>query len=115
MHGFVVFQLRDYSGEYKVQLVSCTLTSRQSYTQPVECRPGDLVTFDLPIRFQQVSDPVAARFSLNTQFSLIRKQELWLAESLQKEDIDSSAFAPGKRSYTFCDKNVEILPKTLMP
>lgn len=54
------------------------------------------MTFDLPIRFQQVSDPVAAQFSLNTDFHLVRKRDLWLSDgSMGFGDESDAAFAPG--------------------
>lgn len=47
-------QVRDYSGTYAVRLLPCTAPLHQEYRLPVTCNPGEPVTFDLDIRFQQV-------------------------------------------------------------
>ena len=50
------------------------------------------------VRFQQVSDPVPAEFSLNTQFHVLKRREAWLAAdhtAIRQADTDV-AFAPGK-------------------
>jgi len=85
-------QVRDYSGDYVVKLVPCTTPMEQRYSHPVTCNPHPAVPFDLQIRFQQVSDPVPAEFSLNTQFHLMKKKSLWLSDGSAGfgEGIDSS-------------------------
>jgi len=50
---------------YHVHLVPCTTSPGQSYSIPIVCDPRDLVIFELPLRFQQISDPVPTKFSLN--------------------------------------------------
>ncbi|XP_017206108.3 FRAS1-related extracellular matrix protein 2 [Oryctolagus cuniculus] len=94
------FAVRDYSGTYTVKLVPCTTPSNQEYHLPVLCNPREPVTFDLDIRFQQVSDPVAAEFSLNTQMYLLSKKSLWLSDGSmgfgQESDV---AFAEGDIIY----------------
>ncbi|KAL4230245.1 FRAS1-related extracellular matrix protein 2 [Mactra antiquata] len=99
---FTSFEARqDFSGDYKINLVPCYASLTQSYTLQPECSYGNPMTFDLPIRFQQVNDPVPAKFSLNTQFYLIRKRDLWLSESLQGLSLreEDTAFAPGDTIY----------------
>ncbi|XP_053399449.1 FRAS1-related extracellular matrix protein 2-like isoform X2 [Mercenaria mercenaria] len=93
--------LQDFSGDYQVHLIPCFATFTQKYSLPMQCTPGDLMTFDLPIRFQQVSDPVATKFSLNTEFYLVRKKDLWLSDSLQGLALreEDTAFAPGDTIY----------------
>ncbi|KAK7882971.1 hypothetical protein WMY93_029145 [Mugilogobius chulae] len=71
---------RDYSGTYTVKLVPCTSPPSLEYSLPPVCSPREPVTFHLDIRFQQVSDPVAAEFSLNTQLMLLSKRTLWLSD-----------------------------------
>ncbi|KAG1699840.1 FRAS1-related extracellular matrix protein 2 [Nymphon striatum] len=44
------------------------------------CNPRDPIEFDMQVRFQQVSDPVPEKFSLNTQFHLMRKRSVWLSD-----------------------------------
>lgn len=91
--------MRDYSGLFKVKLVPCTTAPDQEYTLPVVCSPRDPITFNLPVRFQQVSDAVPAEFSLNTNFHLLRKRELWLSDgSMGFGDESDAAFAEGELS-----------------
>jgi hypothetical protein len=47
------------------------------------------MTFDLPIRFQQVSEPVPSKFTLNTKFRLMKKRELWLSEDQNEYEIET--------------------------
>ncbi|XP_004577563.2 FRAS1-related extracellular matrix protein 2 [Ochotona princeps] len=94
------FAVRDYSGTYTVKLVPCTTPSSQEYRLPITCNPREPITFDFDIRFQQVSDPVAAEFSLNTQMYLLSKKSLWLSDGSmgfgQESDV---AFAEGDIIY----------------
>ena len=48
----------------------------------------------MEVRFQQVSDPVPAEFSLNTQFHLVSKKSLWTSDGSMGfgEDSDSAFF-----------------------
>ncbi|XP_029030012.1 FRAS1-related extracellular matrix protein 2a [Betta splendens] len=94
------FAVRDYSGTYTVKLIPCTTAQNLEYTVPPVCSPREPVTFDLDIRFQQVSDPVAVEFSLNTQMLLLSKRNLWLSDGSmgfgQESDI---AFSEGDMVY----------------
>ncbi|KAM4706610.1 FRAS1-related extracellular matrix protein 3 [Discoglossus pictus] len=74
------FAVRDYSGTYTVKIIPCSASPNQEYTIPVICNPREPISFDIDIRFQQVSDPVAAEFSLNTQMFLLSKKELWISD-----------------------------------
>ncbi|XP_067348338.1 FRAS1-related extracellular matrix protein 2a isoform X1 [Channa argus] len=94
------FAVRDYSGTYTVKLIPCTTAQNMEYTVPPVCSPREPVTFDLDIRFQQVSDPVAVEFSLNTQMFLLSKRSLWLSDGSmgfgQESDV---AFSEGDTIY----------------
>ncbi|XP_024921627.1 FRAS1-related extracellular matrix protein 2, partial [Cynoglossus semilaevis] len=94
------FAVRDYSGTYTVKLIPCTTAQNTEYTVPPVCSPREPVTFDLDIRFQQVSDPVAVEFSLNTQMFLLSKRSLWLSDGSmgfgQESDV---AFSEGDTIY----------------
>ncbi|XP_059207433.1 FRAS1-related extracellular matrix protein 2-like [Centropristis striata] len=94
------FAVRDYSGSYTVKLIPCTTAQNMEYTLPPVCSPREPVTFDLDIRFQQVSDPVAVEFSLNTQMFLLSKRSLWLSDGSmgfgQETDV---AFSEGDTIY----------------
>ncbi|XP_042229585.1 FRAS1-related extracellular matrix protein 2-like [Homarus americanus] len=94
------YAVRDYSGTYVVHLLTCTATTDLLYTLPLVCDPRDLLTFDLQVRFQQVSDPVSEEFTLNTRFQMMRQRSLWLSHSTT--DIHTHAdvsFYPGDRIY----------------
>ncbi|KAM4627826.1 FRAS1-related extracellular matrix protein 2b [Polymixia lowei] len=94
------FAVRDYSGTYTVKLVPCTSPPSLEYTIPPACNPREPVTFDLDIRFQQVSDPVAAEFSLNTQMILLSKRTLWLSDgSMGFGQESDTAFSQGDVIY----------------
>ncbi|KAM8975891.1 FRAS1-related extracellular matrix protein 2 [Pelodytes ibericus] len=94
------FAVRDYSGTYTVKLIACTTAPYQEYSLPTTCNPREPITFDVDIRFQQVSDPVATEFSLNTQLLLLSKKSLWLSDGSmgfgQESDI---AFSEGDTIY----------------
>lgn len=55
------------------------------------------LTFTLPIRFQQTSDPDAVEFSVRTQFFLLARKDVWLSnktgEVMEQSD---AAFSLGK-------------------
>ncbi|XP_045072817.1 FRAS1-related extracellular matrix protein 2-like, partial [Coregonus clupeaformis] len=94
------FAVRDYSGTYSVKLIPCSTSQNMEYTIPPVCNPREHVTFHLDIRFQQVSDPVAVEFSLNTQIFLLSERNLWLSDGSmgfgQKSDV---AFSEGDTIY----------------
>ncbi|KAG8453958.1 hypothetical protein GDO86_000546, partial [Hymenochirus boettgeri] len=94
------FAVRDYSGTYTVKLIPCTSAPNQEYILPVICNPHEPISFNIDIRFQQVSDPVATEFSLNTQIFLLNKKELWISDGSmgfgQETDI---AFSEGSTIY----------------
>ncbi|CDQ77882.1 unnamed protein product [Oncorhynchus mykiss] len=90
------FAVRDYSGTYTVKLLPCTSPPSLEYSLPPVCNPREPVTFDLDIRFQQVSDPVAAEFSLNTHMLLLSKRTLWLSDgSMGFGQESDTAFSQG--------------------
>uniref|UniRef100_A0A8C4U5I8 FRAS1 related extracellular matrix 3 n=1 Tax=Falco tinnunculus TaxID=100819 RepID=A0A8C4U5I8_FALTI len=94
------FAVRDYSGTYTVKFIPCTAAPGQQYALPVICNPRDPTAFDMDIRFQQVSDPVAAEFSLNTQMFLLSKKELWISDgSMRFGEGADVAFTKGSEIY----------------
>ncbi|KAM7168527.1 FRAS1-related extracellular matrix protein 3 isoform 1-T1 [Macrochelys suwanniensis] len=94
------FAVRDYSGTYTVKCIPCTAAPNQEYTLPIICNPWEQITFEVDIRFQQVSDPVAAEFSLNTQMFLLSKKELWISNgSMGFGEGTDVAFAEGSEIY----------------
>ncbi|XP_056323273.1 FRAS1-related extracellular matrix protein 2a [Danio aesculapii] len=94
------FAVRDYSGTYTVNLIPCTAALNVEFTVPPVCNPREAITFDLDIRFQQVSDPVAVEFSLNTQMFLLSKKALWLSDgSMGFGQESDAAFSEGDVIY----------------
>ncbi|XP_028977079.2 FRAS1-related extracellular matrix protein 2 [Esox lucius] len=95
------FAVCDYSGSYTVTLLPCTAAQNVEYSLPPVCHPRKPVTFDLDIRFQQVSDPVAVEFSLNTQMFLLSKKSLWLSDGSMGfgQEADPVAFSEGDTIY----------------
>ncbi|XP_076130115.1 FRAS1-related extracellular matrix protein 2a isoform X2 [Alosa pseudoharengus] len=94
------FAVRDYSGTYTVKLIPCTAAMNVEYSVPPVCNPREPITFDMDIRFQQVSDPVAVEFSLNTQMLLLSKRDLWLSDgSMGFGQESDAAFSEGEMIY----------------
>uniref|UniRef100_A0A9J8DE10 FRAS1 related extracellular matrix 2b n=1 Tax=Cyprinus carpio carpio TaxID=630221 RepID=A0A9J8DE10_CYPCA len=94
------FAVRDYSGIYTVKLVPCTAPPGIEYSFRPVCHPREPITFELDIRFQQVSDPVSAEFSLNTQMLLLSKKSLWLSDgSMGFGQESDTAFSEGDVIY----------------
>ncbi|XP_074131849.1 FRAS1-related extracellular matrix protein 3 [Sminthopsis crassicaudata] len=94
------FAIRDYSGTYTIKLVPCVAAPQQQYALPMICHPREPIAFDLDIRFQQVSDPVAAEFSLNTRMFLLSKKELWISDDSMGFGAGSDvAFSEGSMIY----------------
>lgn len=92
--------MRDYSGQYIIQLVPCTAPRDEEFTPLAVCNPRDPTAFTLPIRFQQVSDPVPDKFSLNAEFYLLKKRELWLGEdSIRFDEDPAEPFIEGDLIY----------------
>lgn len=48
-------QVRDYSGTYTVKMVPCVASPNGEFSIPPVCSPREPLTFDMDIRFQQVS------------------------------------------------------------
>lgn len=93
------FAVRDYSGLYIVRLVPCTVTEDIEYSLPLECTPRNPITFELPIRFQQTSEPVEANFSLDTRFFLLNRQEQWTSNKFTGSEATDVAFTKGSTIY----------------
>ncbi|KAM6972363.1 FRAS1-related extracellular matrix protein 3 [Aplochiton taeniatus] len=94
------FAVRDYSGTYTVKMIPCSASPTGEFSVPPVCHPREPLTFDMDIRFQQVSDPVAAEFSLNTQMFLLSKRELWLSDgSMGFGEGTDAAFSDGSSIF----------------
>jgi hypothetical protein len=54
------------------------------------------ITFTLPIRFQQTSDPEAIEFNVGTQFFLLARRDVWLSnETNEVMEQSDAAFSLG--------------------
>lgn len=93
-------KLNDFSGDYKVSMLPCLVNFTQHHNESVPCPAHDFVMFDLPIRLQQVTDSVPPKFSLNTQFYLTRKMDVWLSENIAGQSKEEDCvFAKGDTIY----------------
>ena len=54
------------------------------------------MTFTLPIRFQQVPDPVPAKFTLSAKFFLMSQKDEWLHRVKMGDFKVDAAFSKGK-------------------
>eukprot|EP00118_Oscarella_pearsei_P004303 m.18164 g.18164 ORF g.18164 m.18164 type:complete len:3072 (+) comp27610_c0_seq1:382-9597(+) len=68
----------DYSDNYEVNLVPCTVAVDVGYSNPLQCDPKDKITLSIPLRFQQTTAPVKAEYTLSTQFFIMGKRSAWL-------------------------------------
>lgn len=80
---------------YNITLIPCLTPVHQAYNIDGSCYPQPPIAFSLPVQFQQISDPVPAEFTLNTDFHLMRKKDQWMSEEPGRQKL-GSAFAPGK-------------------
>lgn len=57
------------------------------------------ISFTLPIRFQQTSDPDAVEFNIGTQFFLLAQKDVWLSNETNKVmEQSDAAFSLGTES-----------------
>lgn len=57
------------------------------------------ISFTLPIRFQQTSDPDAVEFNIRTQFFLLAQKDVWLSNETNKVmEQSDAAFSLGTES-----------------
>lgn len=60
------------------------------------------ITFTLPIRFQQTSDPDEVEFSIQTQFVLLSRRDIWLSNETNKVlEQSDAAFSLGNHALDF--------------
>ncbi|XP_038060993.1 extracellular matrix protein FRAS1-like [Patiria miniata] len=102
------YNLKDYSGDYVIELLPCTVTPTQSFNlmpdMPVVCTAHPPEKFVVPIAFQQTNRPVPVVYSLSTEFHLMNNEKVFLmnpndaAMSLQEMDFKGS-FAKGQKIF----------------
>ncbi|KAG1714495.1 Extracellular matrix protein FRAS1 [Nymphon striatum] len=78
------YNLKDYSGTYSISLIPCSVNSNQQFEKSEKslvCTAHQAEHFDIPISFQQISQPVPVMYSLNTEFSVTNDMKSFLSES----------------------------------
>ncbi|KAM7157358.1 extracellular matrix organizing protein FRAS1 isoform 1-T1 [Molossus nigricans] len=102
------YNRKDYSGEYTIYLVPCTVQPTQPWVDPGEkplaCTAHAPERFLIPIAFQQTNRPVPVVYSLNTEFQLCNNEKVFLMDpntsdmSLAEMDY-KGAFSKGQTLY----------------
>ncbi|XP_015220286.2 extracellular matrix organizing protein FRAS1 [Lepisosteus oculatus] len=102
------YSRKDYSGEYTVFLMPCTVQPTQPWTdhgdKPLSCTAHAPEKFLVPIAFQQTNRPVPVVYSLNTEFQLCNNEKIFMIDpavaemSLAEMDY-KGAFSMGQTLY----------------
>nr|XP_010967704.1 extracellular matrix organizing protein FRAS1 [Camelus bactrianus] len=102
------YNRKDYSGEYTIYLIPCTVQPTQPWADPGEkplaCTAHAPERFLIPIAFQQTNRPVPVVYSLNTEFQLCNNEKVFLMDpntsdmSLAEMDY-KGAFSKGQILY----------------
>ncbi|XP_029959982.1 extracellular matrix organizing protein FRAS1 [Salarias fasciatus] len=102
------YSRKDYSGEYTVFLIPCTVQPTQPWIDPADrplsCTAHAPEKFLVPIAFQQTNRPVPVVYSLNTEFHLCNNEKVF---TMDPADADVSmaemdykgAFSMGQTLY----------------
>ncbi|XP_071779938.2 extracellular matrix organizing protein FRAS1 [Centroberyx gerrardi] len=102
------YSRKDYSGEYTVFLVPCTVQPTQPWIdpgdKPLSCTAHAPEKFLVPIAFQQTNRPVPVVYSLNTEFQLCNNEKVFLldpaAADVSMAEMDyKGAFSMGQTLY----------------
>nr|XP_039273813.1 extracellular matrix protein FRAS1-like [Styela clava] len=101
------YSKKDYSGEYEIQLLPCTVTPTAKWKpiepgQEVSCTAYAPVKFKLPITFQQTSRPVPVVYSLNTEFHLGNNEKLFLMDPREAKESEldyKGSFSKGQTIF----------------
>ncbi|XP_057287145.1 extracellular matrix organizing protein FRAS1 [Pezoporus wallicus] len=102
------YNRKDYSGEYTIFLIPCTVQPTQPWTEPgdkpLPCTAHAPERFLIPIAFQQTNRPVPVVYSLNTEFQLCNNEKVFLMDPTKFEmslaEMDyKGAFSKGQILY----------------
>uniref|UniRef100_UPI0037E879D7 extracellular matrix organizing protein FRAS1 n=1 Tax=Semicossyphus pulcher TaxID=241346 RepID=UPI0037E879D7 len=78
------YSRKDYSGEYTVFLIPCTVQPTQPWIdpgdKPLSCTAHAPEKFLVPIAFQQTNRPVPVVYSLNTEFQLCNNEKVFVMD-----------------------------------
>ncbi|KAK7933745.1 hypothetical protein WMY93_004641 [Mugilogobius chulae] len=102
------YSRKDYSGEYTVFLIPCTVQPTQPWIdpgdKPLSCTAHAPEKFLVPIAFQQTNRPVPVVYSLNTEFQLCNNEKVFLLDPSDNDvsvnEMDyKGAFSMGQTLY----------------
>lgn len=102
------YNRKDYSGEYTILLIPCTVQPTQPWVEPgdkpLPCTAHAPERFLIPIAFQQTNRPVPVVYSLNTEFQLCNNEKVFLMDPTKSEmslaEMDyKGAFSKGQILY----------------
>ncbi|KAM9823010.1 extracellular matrix organizing protein FRAS1 [Syngnathus typhle] len=102
------YSRKDYSGEYTVLLIPCTVQPTQPWIDPGEkdlsCTAHAPEKFLVPIAFQQTNRPVPVVYSLNTEFQLCNNEKVFTMDPASNDvsmaEMDyKGAFSMGQTLY----------------
>ena len=90
-----LFAHRDFAGKYNIRLATCLASVTLDWSNPPNCIEGDIVPDQfIELSFQQVNDPIAARYTLNTEFFLLSNEDDYLASDLKFSNITTDIAFP---------------------
>ncbi|XP_076007225.1 extracellular matrix organizing protein FRAS1 [Genypterus blacodes] len=102
------YSRKDYSGEYTVFLIPCTVQPTQPWIdpgdKPLSCTAHAPEKFLVPIAFQQTNRPVPVVYSLNTEFQLCNNEKVFMMDpataDISMAEMDyKGAFSMGQTMY----------------
>ncbi|XP_048099370.1 extracellular matrix protein FRAS1 [Alosa alosa] len=102
------YSRKDYSGEYTVLLIPCTVQPTQPWIdpgdKPLSCTAHAPEKFLVPIAFQQTNRPVPVVYSLNTEFQLCNNEKVFMMDpstaDMSMAEMDyKGAFSMGQTLY----------------
>nr|XP_057925745.1 extracellular matrix protein FRAS1 isoform X1 [Doryrhamphus excisus] len=102
------YSRKDYSGEYTVFLIPCTVQPTQPWIDPgdkaLSCTAHAPEKFLVPIAFQQTNRPVPVVYSLNTEFQLCNNDKVFMMDPASADvamaEMDyKGAFSMGQTLY----------------
>ncbi|CAJ1069789.1 extracellular matrix protein FRAS1 [Xyrichtys novacula] len=102
------YSRKDYSGEYTMFLVPCTVQPTQPWIdprdKPLSCTAHAPEKFLVPIAFQQTNRPVPVVYSLNTEFQLCNNGKVFMMDPATTDvsvaEMDyKGAFSMGQTLY----------------
>ncbi|XP_035235651.1 extracellular matrix protein FRAS1 isoform X1 [Anguilla anguilla] len=102
------YSRKDYSGEYTVFLIPCTVQPTQPWIdpgdKPLSCTAHAPEKFLVPIAFQQTNRPVPVVYSLNTEFQLCNNEKVFMMDPAKADmsmaEMDyKGAFSMGQTLY----------------